>query len=212
MWAGVIRVDNGSANQLPSHSPSSSMMKSICVFCGSAPGVYEEHMSAASLLGATLAERGLQLVYGGAKVGLMGAVADASLAKGGRVVGVMPRGLEKFEIAHQGLSELVWTADLHERKRQMAERSDGFIVLPGGFGTLEEALEVISWKQMRMFDKPIVLLNTRDFFQPLVTLAESVVRHGFAYARAEALFTVVPRVEDILPALGVEPALRAGGA
>jgi hypothetical protein len=186
------------------------MMKSVCVYCGSASGVYEEHMSSASSLGAALAERGLQLVYGGAKVGLMGAVADGALSKGGRVVGVMPRGLQRYEVEHRGLSELIWTADLHERKREMAERADGFVVLPGGFGTLEEALEVISWKQLRMFDKPIVLLNTRGFFQPLVALAESVVQHGFAYARAEALFTVVSQVEDILPALGVvEPARRA---
>jgi hypothetical protein len=184
------------------------MTKSVCVFCGSSPGVYEEHMNAASALGAALAERGIQLVYGGARAGLMGAVADAALARGGRVVGVMPRELERYEVAHRGLSELIWTADLHERKRRMAELADAFIVLPGGFGTLEEALEVISWKQMRMFDKPIVLLDTRGFFQPLVALADSVVRHGFAYARAEALFTVVSQVEELLPALGVQPAAR----
>ncbi len=179
------------------------MTTSICVFCGSAPGSYEEHLSTAASLGALLAERGIQLVYGGARVGLMGAVADAALARGGRVVGVMPRGLERFEVAHPGLSELIWTADLHERKRLMAERADAFVVLPGGFGTLEEALEVISWKQMRMFDKPIVLVDTRGFFQPLVALADTVVSHGFAYARANALFTVVSRVDEILPSLGL---------
>jgi uncharacterized protein (TIGR00730 family) len=139
----------------------------------------------------------------------MGALADAALARGGRVVGVLPRDLERYEVAHRGLSELIWAADLHERKRQMAERADAFVILPGGFGTLEEALEVISWKQMRIFDKPIVLLNTQGFFQPLVALADSVVRHGFAYARADALFTVVSRPEEVLPALGLEPTLRA---
>jgi hypothetical protein len=185
------------------------MIQSVCVFCGSAQGVFEEHMSAASSLGTALADRGIQLVYGGARVGLMGAVADAALARGGRVVGIMPRELERYEVAHQGLSELIWTADLHERKRQMAERAEAFIILPGGYGTLEEALEVISWKQMRMHDKPIVLLDTRGFFQPFVALAESVVRHGFAYARADALFTVVSRAEELLPALGAGPARRA---
>ncbi|MGZ3461034.1 MAG: LOG family protein [Archangium sp.] len=185
------------------------MTKSVCVFCGSAPGVHEEHMSAASSLGAALADRGIQLVYGGARVGLMGAVADAALARGGRVVGVMPRGLERYEVEHRGLSELIWTADLHERKRLMAERADAFIILPGGFGTLEEALEVISWKQLRMHDKPIVLLDTQGFFQPLAALAESVVRHGFAYARADMLFTLVAQVEELLPALGLERTLRA---
>ncbi|PTL78259.1 TIGR00730 family Rossman fold protein [Vitiosangium sp. GDMCC 1.1324] len=185
------------------------MTKSVCVFCGSAPGVYEEHMGAAVSLGTTLASRGIQLVYGGARAGLMGAVADAALAKGGRVVGVMPQALERYEVAHRGLTELIWTADLHERKRKMAERSDAFVVLPGGFGTLEEALEVISWRQMRIHDKPIVLVDTRGFFQPLVALTESVVKHGFSYARADALFTVVSQVEQILPALGFEPTPRA---
>lgn len=207
MWRGVIRVDNGGVNALPSPHPT--MTKSVCVFCGSAAGVHEEHMRAASTLGATLADRGVQLVYGGARAGLMGAVADAALARGGRVVGVMPRELERYEVAHRGLSELIWTADLHERKRRMAELADAFVVLPGGFGTLEEALEVISWKQMRIFDKPIVLLDTQGFFQPFVALAESVVRQGFAYARADALFTVVSRPEGVPSALGLEPAPRA---
>ena len=138
----------------------------------------------------------------------MGAVADAALARGGRVVGVMPRELERYEVAHRGLSELIWTADLHERKRRMVELADAFVVLPGGFGTLEEALEVISWKQMRKFDKPIVLLDTQDFFQPFIALAESVVRQGFAFARAEELFTRVSQPEEVLPALGWASALR----
>ena len=183
-----------------------SSIRSVCVFCGSAPGADEAYLATASLLGATLAEHGVQVVYGGARLGLMGAVADAALAGGGRVVGVMPRMMERFEIAHPGLSELVWTEGLHDRKREMAARSDAFVVLPGGFGTLEEALEVISWKQMRLFDKPIVLVDTLGFFQPLVALAAAVVREGFAYARADALFTVVPRVEEIVAALAPGPA------
>ena len=182
-------------------------IRSMCVFCGSAAGANDAYMDVAARLGATLAEHGVQLVYGGARAGLMGSVADAALARGGRVVGVMPRELERYEVAHNGLSELVWAADLHDRKRRMAERADAFVVLPGGFGTLEEALEVISWKQMRMFDKPIVLVDTRGFFQPLVALAASVVREGFAYARADALFTVVSGVEDIVPLLRGESAM-----
>jgi hypothetical protein len=166
-------------------------------------------MKAASSLGATLADRGIQLVYGGAKAGLMGAVADAALARGGRVVGVMPRELQRYEVEHRGLSELIWTADLHERKRRMAELADAFVVLPGGFGTLEEALEVISWKQLRLFDKPIVLLDTQGFFQPFVALANTVVSQGFAYARADALFTVVSQPDEVLSALGLEQATRA---
>ncbi|MFY0576224.1 TIGR00730 family Rossman fold protein [Cystobacter fuscus] len=164
--------------------------------------MHEAHLSTASALGTLLADRQLQLVYGGARVGMMGAVADAALARGAGRRGDAP-GLERYEVAHRGLSELVWTEDLHERKRQMAERSDGFVVLPGGFGTLEEALEVISWKQMRMMDKPIVLLDVRGFFQPLVALAEAVAREGFAHARVETLFTVTSRLEEVLPALGL---------
>jgi uncharacterized protein (TIGR00730 family) len=179
------------------------MTKSVCVFCGSAPGVHEEHMKVASALGTLLAERGIQLVYGGARVGLMGAVADAALARGGRVVGVMPRGLERYEVAHRGLTELIWTEDLHERKRCMAERSDAFVVLPGGYGTLEEMLEIISWKQMRMIDKPVVLVDTQGFYQPFVALVAEMTRQGFAHARADTLFTVTSRLEDVLHALGV---------
>jgi len=160
-------------------------------------------MKVASSLGSLLAERGVQLVYGGARVGLMGAVADAALARGGRVVGVMPRGLERYEVAHRGLTELIWTEDLHERKRRMAERADAFVVLPGGYGTLEEALEIISWKQMRMIDKPIVLLDTQGFYQPFVALVAEMSRQGFAHARADSLFTVTSRLEDALAALGV---------
>lgn len=162
-------------------------------------------MNTAALLGAKLAEAGLALVYGGARVGLMGAVADGALAREGRVVGVMPRELEGFEVAHQGLSELIWAADLYDRKRQMAARADAFVVLPGGFGTLEEAFEVISWKQMRMFDKPVVLVDACGFFQPLVALASAIVREGFAYTRSEALFTVVSRVEEVVPLLSEIP-------
>lgn len=183
-----------------------SSIRSVCVFCGSATGADEAYIGTASLLGATLAEQGVQVVYGGARLGLMGAVADAALARGGRVVGVMPRMMERYEIAHDGLSELVWTEDLHDRKREMAARADAFVVLPGGFGTLEEALDVISWKQMRMFDKPIVLVDTRGFFQPLVALAAAVVREGFAYTRADALFTVVSRVEEVVRSFALEPA------
>ena len=178
------------------------MMNSVCVFCGSAPGLRPEHLATASGLGALLASRGLQVVYGGARVGMMGAVADAALAGGGRVVGVMPRALERYEVAHPGLSELIWTEDLHERKRRMAERADGFVVLPGGFGTLEEALEIISWKQMRLMDKPIVLLDIQGFFQPLVALAEAVAREGFAHARVESLFRVTSRLDEVIAALG----------
>ena len=182
-----------------------SSIRSVCVFCGSAIGANEAYMRTAASLGATLAEHGIQVVYGGARVGLMGAVADGALSRGGRVVGVMPRMMERYEIAHDGLGEMVWTDDLHDRKREMAARADAFVVLPGGFGTLEEALEVISWKQMRLFDKPIVLVDTLGFFQPLVALAAAVVREGFAYARADALFTVVSRVEELVGSFAGEP-------
>ncbi len=184
-----------------------STIRSVGVFCGSARGKDPAHEAAARRLGALIGERGLDLVYGGARVGTMGVVADAALAAGGRVIGVMPRGLERFEVAHPNLTELLWTEDLHARKREMVARSDAFVVLPGGFGTLEEALEVISWRQMRVLAQPVALVDTLGFFRPLVAMAEAVAVHGFAHGDLPP-FTVVPTPEGALQALGVNP----GGA
>lgn len=150
----------------------------ICVFCGSSSG-RSEYVEAARHVGTTLAERGIELVYGGAKVGTMGAVADAALAAGGRVIGVIPRGLVDREIAHKGLTELHVVADMHERKAKMAELSDGFVALPGGAGTLEELFEVWTWAQLGLHTKPVGLLDVAGYYGHLTRFVEHMVVEGF---------------------------------
>ncbi len=155
-------------------------MLRICVFCGSSPGTRPAYRAAAVALGAELAGRGVGLIYGGGRCGLMGTVADAALAGGGEVVGVIPRLLMDSENAHQGLSQLEVVETLHARKARMTELSDAFVALPGGFGTFEELLEAIAWRQVGIHQKPIGLLDAEGFFGPFVALADQVIREGFA--------------------------------
>ncbi len=147
----------------------------ICVFCGSSSGRRPEYAQAAAALGALVAERGLALVYGGAKVGLMGIVADACLAAGGEVIGVMPRLLVEKEVAHTGLSKLHVVESMHDRKALMAELSDAFIALPGGFGTLDELCEILTWAQLGLHAKPTGLLNVAAYFAGFIALLEHAV-------------------------------------
>ncbi len=143
-------------------------MRRVCVFCGSAPGARPAYAAAAEALGALLAGRGLELVYGGASVGLMGVVADAALARGGKVFGVLPEVLADKERAHAGLTELRIVGSMHQRKALMAERADAFVALPGGFGTLDELFEILTWAQLGLHQKPIGLYDVEGFFAPLV--------------------------------------------
>jgi hypothetical protein len=154
-------------------------MRSICVFCGSNAGARSAYVEAAREAGRTIAARGLRLVYGGASVGLMGALADSALAAGGEVVGVMPRALIEREIAHSGLTELHDVASMHERKALMADLSDGFLALPGGAGTLEELFEVWTWAQLGHHKKPVGLLNVDGYYDLLVAFAEHQERESF---------------------------------
>ncbi len=151
----------------------------ICVFCGSSFGRNGAYKRAAARLGAELANRGIGLVYGGASVGLMGTIADAALAGGGSVIGVLPEALADLEIAHQGLDELHIVSSMHERKAQMADLSDAFIVLPGGIGTMEEAFEVWTWSQLGVHAKPIGLLNTDGFYDRLQGFLDHLVEEAF---------------------------------
>ncbi|MGK9119584.1 TIGR00730 family Rossman fold protein [Olivibacter jilunii] len=153
-------------------------IKSITVFCGSSNGLKSSYMKQAFLLGETLAQKGIQLVYGGAKVGLMGAVADGALSKKGRVVGIIPDFLKKKELAHGGITELHIVETMHQRKTKMHDLSDGFIALPGGFGTMEELFEIITWAQLGLHKKPIGLLNTDSFYDHLVLLLDQMVNNG----------------------------------
>ncbi len=154
-------------------------MKSIAIFCGSSNGSEEVYRSQAMLLGETLAQRNIRIVYGGAKVGLMGAVADAALNAGGNVVGVLPHFLRTKEIKHERLSELIMVESMHERKTKMHELSDGFIALPGGFGTLEELFEILTWAQLGLHKKPVGLLNVNGFYDSLQHLLDTMVEKGF---------------------------------
>jgi uncharacterized protein (TIGR00730 family) len=165
-----------------------SPITSVCVFCGSKPGARPAFLEAARAFGAELAARGLGLVYGGASIGLMGAVADAVLERGGRVVGVLPQGLERREIAHRGLSALHVVDSMHARKAKMAELAGAFVALPGGFGTFDELFEILTWAQLGLHHKPVGLLDVEGYWAPLQALAQRAADEGFvAQAQARAL-------------------------
>jgi uncharacterized protein (TIGR00730 family) len=151
----------------------------LCVFCGSNFGTREAYRAQTEAFGALMAERGIGLVYGGARVGLMGALADAVLARGGKVIGVIPEALQAREIAHSGLTDLHVVGSMHERKARMASLSDGFVALPGGIGTLEELFEVWTWAQLGLHGKPCALLDVEGFYSGLVGFLDHVVEQGF---------------------------------
>ncbi|MEL6977699.1 MAG: TIGR00730 family Rossman fold protein [Pseudomonadota bacterium] len=184
-------------------------MRRLCVFCGSSKGVDPRRRETARALGAALAERGVGLVYGGASIGLMGAVADGALAAGGEVIGVLPRALFQHEVAHQRLTALHETNGMHERKAMMAELSDGFIALPGGLGTLEELFEVWTWAQLGVHAKPIGLLNDGDFYSPLLRFLDHVGEAGFLRPGHRELLLVESEIGPLLQRL--EEAAPRGG-
>lgn len=164
--------------------------KAVCVFCGSQPGSRAEYVAAARETARLLAQAGIELVYGGGHVGLMGALADAALAHGGRVVGIIPQHLMRPEVAHQRLTELIVVGSMHARKQTMAMRSDAFIVLPGGFGTLEEMFEMVTWLQLRLQDKPVLLLNVAGYFDSLLQFLEHAVGEGLIRREHQDLLLV----------------------
>lgn len=180
------------------------MVNAVCVYCGSRTGAEPRYREEASQLGRALAARGVRLVYGGGSIGLMGIAADAALANGGQVTGVIPRFLAGKEIAHAGLTELVVTASMHERKQVMFDRSDAFLALPGGFGTLDEVFEMITWRQLGRHVKPVVLVNTAGYFDHLVAHIERSIAEGFVAPELRALYAVADDVPDALRILGIE--------
>jgi uncharacterized protein (TIGR00730 family) len=165
-------------------------MKSVCVFCGSSPGRDPIHAEAARALGRTLAARGLTLIYGGGATGLMGLVADAALAAGGQVTGIIPRGLERRELAHRGLTRLEVVGSMHERKARMAALAEGFVALPGGMGTLEELAEILTWAQLGLHARPVGLLDVGGYYEPLVAFFDRAVTAGFLRPEHRALLAV----------------------
>jgi len=185
-----------------------SAIKSVCVYCGSSGRVDELHKEAARELGRALGERGVELVYGGGRVGLMGIVADGALAAGGRVVGVIPEHLKEMEVDHPGLSEMIVVPDMHTRKRTMVDRSDGFVVLPGGLGTLDETFEILTWRQLGLHDKPVVIRDVGGFWDPLVALVDHMIDKGFVRAENRSLFAVARDTDAVFAALNAAPAPR----
>jgi uncharacterized protein (TIGR00730 family) len=162
-------------------------MKRICVFCGSSPGARPEYADAARAMGLALAERGMGLVYGGGRVGLMGIVADTLMQAGGEVVGVIPEALMRREVGHAGLTELRVVGSMHERKALMADLADGFVALPGGFGTFEEFCEVITWSQLGIHPKPCGLLNVAGYYAPLLAMFDHAAAERFIRPEHRAL-------------------------
>jgi uncharacterized protein (TIGR00730 family) len=163
----------------PSPSENAPAQRSVCVFCASSNGVDPIFLESAKALGQAIAKRGWQLVYGGAQVGLMGVMADAALAHGGSVIGVIPRALVEREIAHRGLTELIETSSMHERKAEMARRADAFLVLPGGLGTLDELCEILTWSVLGIHDKPVVLINIAGYWDAFLAMLDAAVTAGF---------------------------------
>lgn len=182
----------------------------LCVYCGSRAGARPAYADAARELGRLLGDGRGELVYGGGRVGLMGLVADATLAAGGRVIGVIPEALMAREVGHRGLSELHVVPDMHQRKRRMAEGASAFVALPGGIGTLEELFEVWTWRHLGYHDQPIGLLNVDGYFDPLLDFVERMVDHGFLAADQRRALRIDDRPDRLLAALRSD-ARRADG-
>jgi len=165
-------------------------MERICVFCGSQTGKSERYAEAAATLARVMTKRKIDLVFGGGGIGLMGVIANETLKNGGRAIGVIPRFLSERELGHNGLSELIMVESMHQRKQKMAEMSDGFIALPGGFGTLEELCEILTWRQLTLVDKPVGVLNIDGFFDRLISLFDKMIEEGFLNAWHKNLLIV----------------------
>jgi hypothetical protein len=179
------------------------MIQNVAVFCASADGADPEYRAAAVSLGRALAKQKIGLVYGGAKVGLMQAVAEAALAEGGRVVGVIPTLLVDLEVAHDGLTELHVTDTMHTRKALIGERSDAFIALPGGFGTFEELFEVLAWQTLRIHAKPVLLLNTNGFYDKMLAFLDHCVEQGMLTPEKRQIVLVAETVGGLMDLLGL---------
>lgn len=177
-------------------------MKRVCVFCGSRMGSKPEYRQAAQALGKALAEKGLELVYGGGKIGLMGTVADACMAAGGTAVGVIPRFMLDWEVGHPDLTRLEIVDSMHARKARMAELADGFIALPGGLGTFEELFEILTWAQLGFHGKPVGLLDVAGYYEPLRLMVDSGVREGFMKPENRGLLLHEDNAYALLRAMG----------
>jgi hypothetical protein len=187
-------------------------IRSVAVFCGSRNGALPAYRAAAVALGESLAQAGIRLVYGGGRIGLMGALADGAIAAGGTVIGVIPDFLQRWEVAHGGCSELIVTDSMHTRKTRMFELADAFVTLPGGLGTFDETFEILTWRQLRLHDKPILICDIDGSAAALVGLIEDSIRDGFAPAEARGLYERVEGVPALMQRLVSLQAVPSGSA
>jgi uncharacterized protein (TIGR00730 family) len=179
-------------------------LDSVCVFCGAQNAVPQEHLDIATKLGTELAAANKALVYGGGDCGLMGRVANSVLEAKGKVIGVFPRGLRRIEMEHTGLTKMFLVDSMHERKQIMYDHADVFVILPGGCGTLDEMFEVITWRQIGIHDKPVLIFNHKGYWNHLVALLDGMIETGFARAETRKFYTVVDSFEELLGALEIE--------
>ena len=180
-------------------------IRSLCVYCGSSDRGPAAHRDAARAFGHALAQQGVRLIFGGGRVGVMGALADAVLEGGGLVTGIIPDFLMRHEVGHQGVTQLEVVTTMHERKARMAELSDGFVVLPGGLGTLEELFEIVTWKQLGLHTKPIVVVNSAGYWDNLRATIDGIAAAGYARPESAELAVFVNEIEDVLPTLARLP-------
>ncbi len=175
--------------------------KNVCVFCGASNNVSKKFLDIGETFGKILAKTNNGLVFGGGDCGLMGAVANGTLNNGGHVTGVFPVSLRNIENEHQALSEIIIVNTMHERKQIMFERSDGFAIFPGGCGTMDEMFEILTWRQLRLHQKPIVIFNYEGYWNPLIALLDNIIANKFAKQETSDFYRVVDKVEDVLPAM-----------
>lgn len=176
-------------------------IQSVCVYCGSSNRVDDVYKNLAAEVGTALAQRGKRIVYGGGHVGLMGVVADSALKAGAEVIGIIPEHIRAHEIQHKGLTELHVVENMHMRKSLMVEKSDAFVILPGGFGTLDEAFEVLTWKQLALHNKPVIIYNAFGFWDPLLKLIDHLINTGFAPKNNYLIFKTVTSLDEMFTAL-----------
>lgn len=175
--------------------------KSVCVFCGASNNVDKKFLDIGEEFGKLLAARDITLVYGGGDCGVMGAVANSTMKDGGHVTGVFPVSLRNIENEHQSLSEIIIVNTMHERKQNMFDRSDAFIVFPGGFGTMDEMFEILTWKQLLLHDKPVIIFNYQGYWDPLIALMKNIIEHNFAKTEVATYYHVVDELEEIMDIL-----------
>lgn len=177
------------------------MNKNICVFCGASNRVDPDFLEQGKLFGHLLVGKGYGLVYGGGDCGMMGAVANGVLEKGGKATGVFPVGLKNIEVEHKGLTEILIVDSMHERKKLMFDRSEAFVVLPGGFGTLDETFEILTWRQLSFHAKPVILYNYNGYWDPWIELTEHIIANKFATPATRELYRIAANLEEIFKAL-----------